>query len=89
MRTLSPKGEEIKVRKLIDASREEPVTVLADGERALVVLSPAEYDRLEEQERIRRQAKESLRRTIASIQQKAAERGLTEVELERLLADES
>jgi prevent-host-death family protein len=89
MRTLSPKGEEIKVRELIDASREEPVTVLAEGERALVVLSPAEYDRLEEQERIRREPKESLRRTIASIQQKAAERGLTEAELERLLADES
>jgi PHD/YefM family antitoxin component YafN of YafNO toxin-antitoxin module len=89
MRTLSPKGEEIKVRELIDASREEPVTVLADGEHALVVLSPVEYDRLEGKERIRREAKESLLRTIASIQQEAAERGLTEAELERLLADES
>jgi len=89
MRTLSPKGEKIKVPELIDASREEPVIVLAEGGRAMVVLSPAEYDRLEEEDRIRREAKERLRRTIASIQHKAAERGLTEAELERLLADES
>jgi prevent-host-death family protein len=89
MRTLSPKGEKIKVRELIDASREEPVTVLAEGERAMVVLSPAEYDRLDEQDRIRREAKERLCRTIASIQQTAAERDLIEAELERLLADES
>jgi PHD/YefM family antitoxin component YafN of YafNO toxin-antitoxin module len=74
---------------LIDAAREQPVTVLADGKRAVVVLSPVEFDRLDEQDRIRREAKEPLRRTIASIQQKAAERRLTEGELERLLADES
>ena len=40
MRTLSAKKDEIKLRELIDAAREEPVTVLADGERAVVVLSP-------------------------------------------------
>jgi len=89
MRTLSTKKEEIKLRELIDAAREEPVTVLADGERAVVVLSPAEFDRLEEQDRIRREAKARLRETITSIQREAAERGLTEEELERLLADES
>jgi prevent-host-death family protein len=89
MRTLSAKTEEIKLRELIDAAREEPVTVLADGERAVVVLSPAEFDRLEEQDRIRRDAKGRLRQTITSIQREAAERGLNEEELKRLLADES
>jgi prevent-host-death family protein len=89
MRTLSANGEQIKLRELIDAVREEPVTVLADGERAVVVLSPAEFDRLNEQDRIRHEAKERLRQTIASIQREAAERGLTGDELERLLADES
>jgi prevent-host-death family protein len=89
MRTLSAKTEEIKLRELIDAAREEPVTVLADGERAVVVLSPAEFDRLEEQDRIRRDAKGRLRQTINSIQQEAAQRGLTEEEVNRLLADES
>jgi len=54
-----------------------------------VVLSPAEFDRLEEQDRIRREAKARLRRTISLIQQEAAERGLTDTELERLMADES
>jgi hypothetical protein len=47
------------------------------------------FDRLEEQDRIRREAKERLRQTIAKMQKEAADRGLTEAELERLLADES
>jgi hypothetical protein len=54
-----------------------------------VVLSPAEFDRLEEQDRIRREAKVRLRETISLIQREAAEHGLTDVELERLMADES
>jgi hypothetical protein len=44
---------------------------------------------LEEQDRIRREAKVRLRETISSIQREAAERGLTETELDRLMADES
>ena len=89
MRTLSPDYEQIKIRELIEAARQEPVTILENGEPAVVVLSPAEFDRLEEQDRIRREAKERLRQTIASIHRDAGERGLTETELERLLADES
>jgi prevent-host-death family protein len=89
MRTLSANGEQIKLRELIDAVREEPVTVLADGERAVVVLSPGEFDRLEEQDRIRRDAKGRLQRTIETIHREAAERGLTEEELKQLLADEN
>jgi len=89
MRTLSNDTGRIKLRELIEAVRDEPVTVLEKGEPVAVVLSPAEFDRMEEQDRIRRQAKERLRVTISSIQREAAERGLTDAELERLMADES
>jgi prevent-host-death family protein len=89
VRTVSTDTERIKLRELIEVARKEPVTVLENGEPAAVVLSPAEFDRLDEQDRIRREAKARLRRTIAWIHLEASERGLTETELERLLADES
>ena len=66
MRTLSNDTGQIKLRELIEAVRNEPVTVLEKGEPVAVVLSPAEFDRLEEQDRIRREAKARLRRTISS-----------------------
>jgi prevent-host-death family protein len=89
MRTLSNDAGQIKLRELIEAVRSEPVTVLEKGEPVAVVLSPAEFDRLEEQDRIRREAKARLRRTISLIQREAVERGLTDAELDRLMADES
>jgi len=89
MRRLSNDTGQIKLRELIEAVQSEPVTVLEKGEPVAVVLSPAEFDRLEEQDRIRREAKVHLRETISLIQQEAAERGLTEAELDRLMADES
>jgi len=89
MRTLSNDTGQIKLRELIEAVRNEPVTFLEQGEPVAVVLSPAEFDRLEEQDRIRREAKARLRRTVSSIQREAAERGLTDAEFERLMADES
>jgi prevent-host-death family protein len=89
MRTLSADIKDIKVRELIEAARDEPLTVLENGEPAVVVLSPAEFDRLDEQDRIRRDAKARLRKTISALQQEAADRGLTDAEVERLLADES
>jgi prevent-host-death family protein len=89
MRTLSNDTGQIKLRDLIEAARTEPVIVLEEGEAVAVVLSPAEFDRLEEQDRIRREAKMPLRDTISSIQREATERGLTEAELQRLMADES
>jgi prevent-host-death family protein len=76
MRTLTADTEKIGIRELIDAAREEPVTVLANGEPAVVVLSPAEFDRLEEHDRIRREAKVRLLETISTIHREAAERGL-------------
>ena len=72
--------EKIGLRELIKAVGEEPVTVLSNGERAAVVLSPAEFDRLEEHDRIRREAKARLRQTIAAIRREAAERSLTEAD---------
>ena len=89
MRTLSAETKQIAIRELIEAAREEPVTLLENGAPAAVVLSPAEFDRLDEQDRIRRDAEARLRQTIVEIQREAAERGLTEAELERLLVDES
>jgi prevent-host-death family protein len=89
MRTLSADAEKIGIRELIDAVRDEPVTVMANGEPAVVVLSPAEFNRLEEHDRIRREAKVRLLQTISTIHREAAERGLTEADLERLIADES
>ena len=89
MRTLSTDQADTKIRQLIEAASREPVTVLENGEPAAVVLSPAEFHRLDEQDRIRREAKARLRQTLANVHRDAAARGLTEAEIERLLADES
>jgi len=89
MRTLSNDTGKIELREVIEAVRDEPVTVLENGEPVAVVLSPAEFDRLEEQDRIRREAKVRLRETVSLIQRGAAERGLIEAELQWLMADES
>ena len=89
MRTLSIDTGQIELRELTEAVRNEPLTVIENGAPVAIVLSPAEFNRLEEQDRIRREAKVRLRETISSIQRQATERGLTEVELERLMADES
>jgi hypothetical protein len=45
-----------------------------------------ELDRLEERERIRREATARLRESIATIHREVAERGLTEAQLMRLMA---
>jgi prevent-host-death family protein len=89
MRTLSNDAEPIQLRELIEAARKEPVTVLENGEPAVVVLSPQEFNRLEQQDRIRRDANMRVQRTIAAMQKEAAERGLTDKDLAQLLADES
>ncbi|HEY7300568.1 MAG TPA: type II toxin-antitoxin system prevent-host-death family antitoxin [Xanthobacteraceae bacterium] len=89
MRTVSRDAGQIRLGELIEAAQKEPVTVVENGNRVAVVLSPSEFDRLEEQDRIRREAKARLRQTISLMQREAAGRGLTEVELERLISDES
>jgi len=88
MRRLLNDAGQIK-RELIEAARNEPVTVVENGEPVAVVLSPSEFHRLDEQDRIRREAKARLRQTISSIQREAADRGLTAAELDRLMSDES
>jgi prevent-host-death family protein len=89
MRALSNDNGQIKLRDLIEAVRNESMTVPDRGQPVAVVLSPAEFDRLEEQDRTRREAKVRLRETISLIRREAAERGLTEAELQRLTADKS
>ncbi len=54
-----------------------------------MILSPEEFERLDEQDRVRREATVRLRKTIAAVQAEAAGKGFTEAELDRLLADES
>lgn len=89
MRMLSADTADIKIRQLIEAASKEPITVLENGEPAAIVLSPAEFNRLDEHDRIRREAKARLRQMLTEVQRDAAARGLTDAELEWLLADES
>ena len=89
MRTITAEATDATVRRLIEAAAEEPVTVLDNGEPAAVVVSPAEFARLDEPDRIRREAKARLRATLTAAHAEAAGHGLTDDQLERLLADES
>jgi prevent-host-death family protein len=89
MRRFSSDSGEIKLSELIEAARNEPVTIVENNEPVAVVLSPCEFNRLDEQDRVRREARARLRQTISSIQREAAGRGLTETELDRLMSDES
>jgi len=70
--------EDLKVRRLVEAARKEPVTVLEDGEPVAVVLSPEEFERLDEQDRVRREAKIRLRQTMAAVHTEAAGKGVHE-----------
>ena len=88
MRVLSADREKTKIEDLIQAAQGEPVTVLENGQPVVVVLSPGEFMRLDQQDRLRREAKDRLRATIAAIHREAADRGMTEAELERLLAED-
>ena len=87
MQTIVADAANTKLRELIEAAALGPVAVIENGHPALIALSPAEYERLEEP--ARRQAKARLRETVAAMRAEAAAKGLTEAELERLLADES
>jgi PHD/YefM family antitoxin component YafN of YafNO toxin-antitoxin module len=77
------------IRTIARAAQREPVRVVAEGEAAFVAVSPGEFDRLEEQDRVRREARDELKHIVARMRTHAAEQGLTETELDRLLADES
>ena len=74
---------------LIKKAHEAPVTLLRDGKPAAIVLSPEDYDRLDGPERMRRKAALELIEILKITGREAVENGLTEEELDRLLADES
>ncbi len=77
------------IRVIARVAQQEPVKVVAEGEAAFVAVSPDEFDRLEEQDRIRREARVELKQVVARMQAYAADQGLTETQLDRLPADES
>ena len=79
----------VDLATLTEAARREPVTVLANGEPAFVALSPSEYARLARRAVEYEESRDRLMSSIRAMQQTAAARGLTDAELERLLADES
>ena len=87
MRTLST--DQTDIRRVIELASVEPITLIDSAGPAAVVLSLSEFNRLDAQDTIRRDAKARLLKTIADIQADAAARGLTDAELVRLLADES
>lgn len=89
MQTIVADVTDPKIRELIDAAARGPVVVVEGGQTAAIVLSPQDYERLEAPDRARREARARLRETVAAMRAEAAHKGLTEVELERLLADES
>ncbi len=74
---------------VIKKARNEPVTVLEDGSPTAVVMSMDAYQRLGGADELRRKAALELIEVLKTTRREAAEAGLTEDELERLLADES
>ncbi len=83
MKSVSAIDAKNRFGQLLDAAQREPVTVTKKGRPAAVVLSVEDY------ERIRGAARRRLLATIDKAQEEAAAKGLTEEELEQLLADES
>jgi prevent-host-death family protein len=79
----------VDLATLAEAARREPVTVLSNGEPAFVALSPSEYARLSRRAAEYEESADRLLSAVRAMQQTAAARGLTDAELERLLADES
>ncbi len=68
--------------RLLDVIQSAPVRVTRNGRAVGVVMSVRQFDRL------RGAAWEKLAATMDALGQEAADRGLTEAELESLLADE-
>jgi PHD/YefM family antitoxin component YafN of YafNO toxin-antitoxin module len=88
MQTL--KADETSLVAVAKAARRQPVKVVAEGEPAFVAVDPEAYERMAKAEReLRERAWDRLEATMGKMAQRAAAAGLTEDELERLLADES
>jgi len=73
---------------LADAARREPAIVLASGKPAFVAVSPEEFERLRQRAANGVAPDDPLIAAARAMQRTAASRGLTDAELETLLADE-
>lgn len=83
MRTITLAAPNRQLSELLDAALREPVTVLREGQPGVVVLSVSEYQRRQTQ------AWRALLATMSDTGAHARQQGLSDAELERLLADES
>lgn len=69
--------------RLLDSAQRHPVSITKNGRPSAVVISVADF------ERMRGDAWERLVATAEETSAEAASKGLTDADLERLLADES
>jgi len=83
MRTLTAHEAKAHFSEFVDRAQKEPVQVTRRGQVVGVMVSPDDY------EAMRRFYADRLLRSIKQAGEMAEQRGLTENELARLLADES
>jgi len=81
LRTVSATEAKLKLAALFDAAQHEPIMVRRQKREVAVVLSPREYERL------RGLNLQELDQYCERIAARAAERGLTEQKLARILGD--
>lgn len=82
MRTVSATEAKQRLAAILDAAQHEPIMVRRQKREVAVVLSPREYERL------RGLNLQELDEFCKRIGARAAERGLTEEKLAKILADE-
>lgn len=80
---MTAKDAENNFGRLLDVIQNTPVRVTRNGRAVGVVMSVSQFERL------RGAAWEKLTATMDALGQEATDKGLTEAELESLLADES
>ena len=83
MREIAAKEAKNRFGQLIDSAQRAPVCVTKQGRAVGIMMSVDQYERL------RGAAWERVSQTMDRIGKEAAEAGLTDVELDSLLADES
>ena len=89
MTTVVLEIENPNIRDLATIAKRGPVTVMQNNAPVAVVVSAEEFAKLDEDNRIRREAKVRLLSLMEDAGRQAEERGLTDEKLEQLLADES
>ena len=89
MTTVVLETENPNIRDLATIAKRGPVTVMQNNAPVAVVVSAEEFAKLDEDNRIRREAKVRLLSLMEDAGRQAEERGLTDEKLEQLLADES